>query len=177
MRKFLPLFVFVCCLCFVQCKKNKNTIPPDNPYGLPNATQEGKGIFACRVNGENWIVKNRMYTLGGGVRNDTLSISGSSGGEDYFHRLTLYISEVIEANRTYVLNNEHNNILLSANWTPCQGAMGSNVIREYATSGEIRLTKFDSDKKIIAGVFTCKIPIAACDTLNVTDGRFDIRFR
>ncbi len=173
MKKLLFATCFI--LAFAACKKEKNNPPPDNPYGLPNATTEGKNIFACRVNGENWIVQNSIYTLGGGVQNDTLSVSGSSDGNNYFHRLTLYISENIVSGNSYNINS-FNRILLSANWTPCNGAMGSNVINQFATSGQIILTKYDADNKIISGKFSCRIPIPNCDTLNITDGRFDIRY-
>ena len=65
--KLLPtLFLFVTCFCFAECHKEKNP-PPDNPYGLPNATEDGHGLFACRINGVNTIAKNDIYHQGGRI--------------------------------------------------------------------------------------------------------------
>ena len=47
MRKLLFAIAILSCFCFAECKKNKHRPPPDNPYGLPNATQEGKNILVC----------------------------------------------------------------------------------------------------------------------------------
>lgn len=65
MKKLLFATCFI--LAFASCKKEKHGPPPDNPYGLPNATTEGKNIFACRVNGQNWISETGIYNMGGGI--------------------------------------------------------------------------------------------------------------
>ncbi len=62
---YLVMSALLATLGCTSCKKTADP-EPDNPYGLPKATQTGVGIFACRVNGENWIVENSIYTLGGG---------------------------------------------------------------------------------------------------------------
>jgi hypothetical protein len=46
----------------------------------------------------------------------------------------------------------------------------------YGTDGELALTKLDKINKIASGTFNCIIPIPNCDTLKVTDGRFDIKY-
>ncbi len=71
----LSAFLIITLFTFNQCKKDKTTDPaPDNPYGLPNATQIGANMFACRVNGVNWISKTDIYHLGGGIKNDTVGV-------------------------------------------------------------------------------------------------------
>jgi hypothetical protein len=55
MRKIqaIPLVaLLVICFCFAQCHKDKSPAP-DNPYGLPNATQREAGVFARKINGVN----------------------------------------------------------------------------------------------------------------------------
>ncbi len=51
------------------------------------------------------------------------------------------------------------------------------ITQKNATSGIIQLTKLDNSKKIVSGSFSCVIPIESCDSLRVTDGRFDIIYR
>jgi hypothetical protein len=57
-----------------ECKKIG---PPTTDNGLPLATQTGANIFACRVNGVNWIAKNSIYNRGGGVVGDTIYTWGA----------------------------------------------------------------------------------------------------
>jgi hypothetical protein len=56
--------VLICIFCFSNCHKNSNPAP-DNPYGLPNATQTGAGVFAYRINGVNAIANDDIIHQGG----------------------------------------------------------------------------------------------------------------
>lgn len=157
-----------------QCKKGTNTNSSDNAYGLPNATQTGANIFACRVNGVNWISDNGILVMGGGISNDTLSATGSNGGVNYFERLVIQVlGGAVQGSQYQITPTSSNKLYLSTNRT-CQG-IGSVTIY-YAVEGIIVITKIDRTNKIISGTFNCKIPIPNCDTLNITDGRFDIRY-
>jgi hypothetical protein len=66
-----------------QCQKS-NKVPPDNPYGLPNATQEGDNIFACLVNGQTYIAYYDGVMTKASYINDTLGLTGSPKIKDYF---------------------------------------------------------------------------------------------
>lgn len=171
MKKLLFATCFI--LAFASCKKEKHGPPPDNPYGLPNATSEGKNIFACRVNGQNWISETGIYNMGGGVSNDSLTANGgrnSSGAEDIF----LLRIGAFQENITYNLNGE-----TKITYTTTR-LCNSNVINFYAyeaITGFIKLSKIDITRKILSGTFSFIIIRQECnDTLNFTDGRFDIKY-
>jgi hypothetical protein len=70
--------ILICIFCFSQCHKNSSPTP-DNPYGLPNATQTGAGVFACRIDGVNFIAKNDINHIGGWMspNRDTLNVFGT----------------------------------------------------------------------------------------------------
>src|SRR5215831_13717908 len=89
MFSHLTLLSLFLCIGFAQCTKHHEP-PADNPYGLPNATQTGAGVFASRINGVNAIAKNNINNLGAWMspNRDTLNIAGSFGYR-YFQEIML----------------------------------------------------------------------------------------
>lgn len=170
----LSVFLITTLFTFNQCKKVKNTEPaPDNPYGLPNATQTGANIFACRVNGVNWISKTDIYNLGASVSNDTLNLGGGGGGL-LFNGLGFSIKQ-LQQGQLYLLKNSVypiGNVFITNAVNSCV----SGTLNARAVSGSVSLIKYDVTNKIVAGTFSCTIPIPQCDTLKITDGRFDIKY-
>ena len=160
-----------------NCKKNKHPIPPDNPYGLPNATQTGANIFACRVNGQNWISETGIYEMGGGYSGDTIWASGKTSTQLHYERITVRVDgNSIVGNTDMIASNSSAKIFFQGNRNCLCPDGGCSVFTIYATSGQIIVTNIDTQRKIISGKFECKIPMPQCDTLVITDGRFDIRY-
>jgi hypothetical protein len=158
--------LFVCS----KCKKD-DIIPTDNPYGLPNATQTGVNTFACRVNAQNWVSEPGIYKTGGSFNTDTLGCFGTVNG----NIIRLFIGgNTVQAGQ-YVLGVASNRYIRYSTFATCTGNLPVILLRD-AVSGTVTITKIDTVKKIIAGTFNCRIPIPNCDTLNVTDGRFDIGY-
>lgn len=176
MRKLFFAIAILSCFCFADCKKSKNTPPPDNPYGLPNATQEGKNIFACRVNGENWISEKGIYNIGSRVSNDTLSCWGKLKDVGYIDNLSIYVFEEAAQGRQYVLGGSISGYIRNDLNQTCTGYHGGNIHSLFSSSGNVTITKLDRTNRIVSGTFNCTIPVPGCDTLEITDGRFDIRY-
>ena len=176
MERILIVIILLSGLLFTNCKKERNKTEPDNPYGLPNATQTGANIFACRVNGVNWISGKGIYNLGGGVSNDTLNCWGSLKDVDYLDILEIIIPGGAAQGRQYNLGLGGNGTIKNDLNKTCNGSLGSNIQHLQSVSGEILIEKIDKINKIISGTFHCKIPVPTCDTINITDGRFDIRY-
>ena len=42
--------------------------------------------------------------------------------------------------------------------------------------GKMSISKLDNVNRIISGTFSCSIIHAGCDTLKITEGRFDFKF-
>jgi hypothetical protein len=53
---------------------------------------------------------------------------------------------------------------------------GYGVGRGKSFQGELKLSKVDVSNKIISGTFWFNIKTDFCDTLKITDGRFDIKY-
>jgi hypothetical protein len=140
---------------------------------LPNATQTGANMFACRVNGNNWISKTDIYNLGASISNDTLNLGGGGVGV-YFNGLGFSIKQ-LQQGQSYLLDNSiypTGNAFITNSSNNCVGG----TINARTISGSLKITKYDIPNKIISGNFNCIIPIPQCDTLKITDGRFDIKF-
>ncbi|MDR0793593.1 MAG: hypothetical protein LBE82_09825 [Chitinophagaceae bacterium] len=168
----LLLFIF----CFAQCNKNTSP-PPDNPYGLPNATQTGAGIFACRINGVNCIAKDDIFHQGGGIYNDSVLINGRFLiGDGPVGIIVLGMQSNAKTNITYDFSDTvHTYGIYIGATCPL------NIVtpRFKPLSGNILFTKIDTARtyKIVSGIFNMKVFVDVCnDTLNISDGRFDIGF-
>jgi hypothetical protein len=99
----------------VQCKKDKS-LTPDNPYGLPNATQSGANTFACRVNNINFIANGKQGyppLIGAQLVSDTLSVGGAMS-RSVTWTLVLQINRGLIQGKAYNLDNITQSIRLIA---------------------------------------------------------------
>jgi hypothetical protein len=145
---------------------------------LPPITQEGKNTFGCLVNGKIWIPKGKVA-----------STSNLDASYDPSYRGGLFD---VDAYRT--TDSEDSNIYLymsgvttSGSYDLCCLEIGS-VLFDYSLNcyfdrdasiyraGELVITKFDLTKRIVSGTFGFKAYKPGCDTVKVTDGRFDMKF-
>jgi len=181
--RIIPLAIMLLtCFCFSRCKKDHSPAS-DNPNGLPNTTQTGANIFACLVNGQKFIAfYDGIHSKAGfdgelsknGFAYDTLGIVGSPKFKNYFAGLGLSINGNLHQNSKYNVNSIEAVSILGTDST-CFG-ISFNVTTAYAIEGMIQLNKFDTINKIVSGTFNCIIPILNCDTLHITDGRFDYQY-
>lgn len=171
MRTILIFTLLTCFFILPQCKKDSTS---DNPYGLPNATQEGNNIFACRVNGVNWISETGSSNLDGAIKNDTLSAKGKIDDIDV-ESINILIKGNLVQGRLYQLS-ANDSIIFST--TRFCNVTSVGFFNYASTKGAVRLTKIDRTNKIIAGTFSFDIIRDYCsnDTLKFTDGRFDIKY-
>ena len=154
----------------LSCKKHKNDA--DNPYGLPNASQNGANVFACRINDQNYIAYNDINHIGASISNDTILIGGRTK-KPYYESLLIQIKTGSAGVGTYTINN--NSFAEYITDSLCTGLVTS-LYQFHAISGSIQLTKLDKTNKIVAGTFNLVIPVTNCDTLKIIDGRLDINY-
>lgn len=167
---FILSSIFLC-LTATQCHKNAS--PADNPYGLPNATQTGAGIFACLINGRNFIAHYDGTWSWAQYAGDSIGVIGSPK-LDIFENIGFEVIANPVVVGAYNIDGSVTRGYFAADST-CLGT-SFNITSSNATSGTIQLTKIDTVNKIISGTFHCIFPIPSCDTLNVTEGRFDYRY-
>ena len=180
--KTLLIAIMAIVLISTGCFKTYTPQPPDNPYGLPNATKDGADIFAFRANGSSYIGQLTFgsgVAIRGGIQNDTLDASceifTSSIASDEILILGININKNLVQGNTYNLNDTSIADISCISDSICSG-VPSSLLDLRAASGIVTLTKLDTIKKIISGTFNCNIPVPNCDTLFITDGRFDIQY-
>jgi len=178
LKLVIPFLLITFSMFSFQCKKSN----PNSDNGLPPATQTGQGVFACRVNGEPWISKRGRPDMGGSLSKDTLIAKGTTtlkNGD--IETFVIYLRGTFNLNqKEYLLNDTTNSYILylRVNSGDCfQNNAGYGAVIKKFDTGKLMVTKADSISKIIAGTFSFQIPTDYCDTLKVTDGRFDIKYQ
>ena len=178
MRKLLLFFLTT--LALMSCDKDD-----DAPQALPEATQTGRGIFACYVNGKpfidnsgspNGISFNCYYQLIDGEY--YFGIQGGHNGVDSVISVGLStINLGIQQNTTYNLlerqsGNSSGTCIVNPDFNT-QEFTDTNT--EY--SGEMTITKFDMENRILSGTFWFDVenPFTG-ETIEIREGRFDTRF-
>ena len=169
----LPLLAL---LALAQCKKKADPAPVDQ---LPPATQTGANTFGCLLNGAAYAPKGNNgpsnYTVSydptyraGTLNVGTYSYYGS-GSNDY--RILGFYSDSLQRPGVYSIKP--------------QGRNGASVVDrlkacEYHSidagtycKGQFTITRLDLQAGVVSGTFDFTLAKPGCDTVRVTQGRFD----
>ena len=191
--KFMFKHIFYAVLLFVSATTTQCTKTTVDPNGLPPATQTGAGTFACLINGAVWQYKNadNFYTtpktrwefdpnyLGG-----YLYIGGARYSDGAFENDALLLAvdslnftkekninlSLLEFSIRYINYTQSNKICGTIDSYPADTTI------KASSSGKLNITRLDQTLRIISGTFYCSIKQAGCDTLKITDGRFDLKY-
>jgi len=158
-----------------QCKKT-TPAPVDQ---LPPATQTGANTFGCLVNGQPWIpqgydgTSNYSIYYDSGYRNGTLNIgvykyvSGSSSRNSI-----IIFSDSLKKVGSYPLTiPDHQEALFYGSKGQCEFRSSD----KYYRRGTLTITRLDLQVGVISGTFDFTLYKPGCDTIKVTQGRFDKR--
>jgi hypothetical protein len=165
-----PALLFALLLLTSACKKD-----PNDPNGLPKATQEGKNTFGCLVDGKAFLPK----------AGSVFSINNREPLEAYLYQGSLYISARGDGGADMVVKDacKPGKYILR---TVASGSNGyyKDATGQYFTNdiqiGEINLTRIDTLQKIAAGTFqfsAAGISTAVGNTVTISEGRFDVRLK
>ncbi len=178
MKKIFILFAFSF-LFAASCGKD---IPPEPEPILPPLTTEGKGTFGCYLNGEPWVAKWFLTPPGGpkylectySERRNQLRVDALFKTETIYQLFTLgYLGPTENSFNSYP---EFDSKIRDFN-----SDLGCYSYYLYISDNnkfESELIKFDLENHVAAGTFSMKLIGDNCfDTLNILDGRFDIKFK
>ena len=199
--KFMFKHIFYAVLLFIsattiQCTKTSTN--PDDLNALPPETQTGAGTFACKINGVVWRYKDPNYEFlstkpktrwefDPTCQNGNLYI----GGVQYLNGINEDNLLVISADSLLTYKERGaNNIgkfhfgmeytLYSSNNSTCTDFSTTRLIdtsSNFFSSGKLIISKLDQTAKIISGTFYSTIKQSGCDTLKITEGRFDLKYQ
>jgi hypothetical protein len=177
--------LYLCLATLTQCSKCKNDPAPQDPAAqLPPATQTGAGTFGCLINGQAWTPKGNVGSSNFDVVYDPTFRGGdinigayriADGRQQYF------AISAAPVTGTGVYSFARPMGVCTATYTDTPGASnGCNLITSDQDvayrSGQLEITKFDARNRIVSGTFSFKLLQAGCDTLRITQGRFDAKF-
>ncbi len=155
---------------------------------LPAATQTGENTFGCKVNGENWGPAKF-----GVVPATNLVEAFLSSPESVRIRVRNFSAEPTETVMEIQVSglNDHINVYpINQTFSTFPTAVSYgymiktriNTLDEWQSSasntGSITVTKFDRTNKILSGTFEFSAASTmGGQTINVTDGRFDVKYQ
>ena len=175
-QHLLPItFLTFYLLTLVACS---NDDKPENPVdALPPITQTGENTFACLINGKPFFSssdRRAFYTFADGAY--TLGISGSRTDDIGLRSILLAGIDIEEGVQpgTYPLKSEK-----SGNFDATYLIDGGVTLKVSTTDnvpGQLIITRFDLEEFIVSGTFEFSVKDEEGNTLNFTDGRFDLKF-
>jgi len=171
--KIFLLNILITFLSYGCCKKS-DPKPLTELEKLPPATQKGKDTFGCLVNGKAWVPKTTIdadafYQLG------VLQLGGGLFGPTQFIEMGL-----LEVNGFRIQEGTYPLIKTANSFSNAGIETSPNTLCSYSPSdtfsGTLTITKFDRVLYIVSGLFEFSTVASGCDTLKITNGRFDIRY-
>lgn len=187
MKRYMPIAFCLLLLACSKKKKDEDVVPQDK---LPSVTQEGKNTFGCLVNGIVLLPKGfvgvpnlvRSYDASYNNGNFYVGIYNIGGDNETTEQsLTLRIARNFRdaGNFPLVMPIQQASVSYSrintATRKGCEYEPG-DVNNQSEQSGQLTITKLDKLKGVIAGTFSVMLIKKGCDTIRVTDGRFDVSF-
>ena len=172
--KTYPLLL-VALLGLSQCQKKSDPSPEEQ---LPPATQTGANTFGCLVNGQAWTPQgyngssNYSVVYDPNYANGTLNISvyRYTGNESSKQIITIYSDSLRTTGNYPLVKNGRQEALFKDRATGCEFFGGT-----YYRRGNLTITRLDLRAGIISGTFDFVLAKPGCDSVRVTQGRFDKR--
>ena len=178
MLQKLPLYLALVLL--TQCSKCKNDPRPVDPVSqLPPATQTGANTFGCLVNGQAYTpsgyngTPNYAVVYDPGFQGGTLDVRSyrypAPGKSQY-----LVVGGVnISRTGTYPFSPAQAGAFFTDEFrsSPCDDYHSNRA--GTTSTGSITLTRLDLQAGVISGTFAFTLAQPGCDTIKVTQGRFD----
>lgn len=169
------LLTFFLILLLSQCDRCKEEVKPVAEIDkLPPATQSGKFTFGCLVNGKAFMQTNSIKMVGiyqGGF----IQFGADDIIDGFTEQIHIVIPDPIEINKRYDLAKNTNGKARfirysSINNSTCYYDLDNTL------SGHVIFTRLDRQKFIVSGKFEFTTSLPGCDTIRITDGRFDMQY-
>ena len=141
---------------------------------LPPLTTTGENTFGCLVNGKALGAKHSLKA-GAIYQQGVIQLGGGDENEDFDIGIKVKLNDPLEENTTYSLTDPPEQY---AEYT----AIYSNGLPscDYGLAdtfkGNLHFIKIDRSKFIVSGTFEFSSVNDECDTVHITDGRFDLKY-
>jgi putative hemolysin len=170
-----PLYLALALL--TQCSSCKDHDPSPEQQ-LPPATQTGANTFGCLVNGKAWTPRGNDGTANLAASYCCVADGGVLDVRTYrivtaenVRQTIILDTRQISSTGMYELTDINRS---RATWIDRNtGCYLSNQDAGTYCRGQLRVTRLDVQTGIVAGTFDFTLAKPGCDTIKVTQGRFD----
>jgi len=182
MKHTIYILLLAIAVGFTQCCKEKPNTSTDVP-GLPPATETGANTLGFLLNGEPWVpagnngTANLSIDFDPGIDNGVMGISGYriSGSQDIEYFGFGIIDSVNLKNTPYTISLSRTSIFRFRFYQEVNCYLLS-IENETESSGLITISKLDRINRLVAGSFNVILYKMGCDSIKITNGRFDMKF-
>jgi len=176
--KPILLFILLPLLLAASCKKDKLA---DELSKLPPATQTGANTFGCLVNGKAWIPDNGCTLLcpqalkfyydnsNGGL----FAITAKWKLNNREETIVIGLDSMNYKNSFHFEPNETSVRLSFNNKAGCD--LSFLIDKNVETTGVVLINRFDLTNALISGTFDFTLSKLGCETIRITNGRFDAK--
>ncbi len=176
-KKLLLLLFY---LHLAGCSGCKDSL--SNINQLPPITQDGANTFGAIVNGKVWVpsgfngTPNLQYNYDPGYAYGTLNV-GAYRRTDTVENDVTNLGFALDSLNNYQMPHSfalkpNSNMAFDYDQYPCVYAAEDSGTK---SSGSITISKLDTTAGIISGTFSGVLIRAGCDTITITEGRFDLK--
>ncbi len=170
MKRFFYIVIFI---LLTGCESCDDIINPKTELEkLPPATQTGKSTFGCLVNGKAWVTRTSTDALSF-YQSGLLQVGAGADVNNKEQGMVLVVSNGVVEGSLYDLATDINNLVEFSS----RNVSGICFYeRQNALDGHLKITKLDQVNLIVSGLFEFTTVVSGCDTITVTDGRFDLLY-
>jgi hypothetical protein len=162
MENYKNKIYYILIISFTLLFQNCELFGDDNDTPqLPEATQTGKGTFACLINGEPYVITNTNQQVAI-YQQGQLQFGG--GG------ITMIFGNPLEINTNYIL------IGKSRYFVDPNPQLGCHYDFDNSYAGSVTFTKIDRTNYIISGTFEFSTQKGGCEDIKITQGLFDLKY-
>jgi hypothetical protein len=159
--------------CCEGCKKD-DPKPLTELEKLPAASQSGRNTFGCLINGKA-LIPSTSIDAGAVYQQGILQMGGKSETPSKSLSIVVYEKNYGLLDTTSYPLNKYPDSAASA-----RIQINNNLYCSYdytnTYSGNLKITNLDRENYIISGTFEFSTVTTGCDTLKITNGRFDLKY-
>ncbi len=172
MKTLLTIILFISLGLCISCDLGLGIHEPTELEKLPPLTTSGENTFGCLVNGEA-LIADHSLDITAIYQQGKLQLGGGQEDNDIDKDLDFVLEDPLEENVFYELTNFP---IHRSKFRDRDSSKNCLYDFENTFKGHLTFTKIDRTNFIISGTFEFSTVTEDCDTVHITDGRFDMQY-
>jgi len=175
MKTYLLSLLLISLLCFISCDFGLTGDEDEDLTELeklPPLTTTGENTFGCLVNGEVFLVENTSK-LSAIYQGGFVQLGAEFNDSDLTKSIRIILDDPLAEQKKYLLgeSDTYRTRFRTRSDSPICYYEYNDTFDGYVTISNINRTAF-----ILSGTFEFSTVTDRCDTVNITEGRFDVQY-